>query len=60
MLSEKAKGKQRATEPAEEQSPSEKELKSLVIRFTEGVEDLTLHIGERDEVRDVKREVSRT
>ena len=55
-LSEKAKGKQRALEPYEEGSPPE-ELVSLVIRFTEGVPDLTLHIGERDTVRDVKREV---
>lgn len=58
ILSEKAKGKQRASELSDEGGPAPpEELKSLVIRFTEGVPDLTLHIGERDTIKDVKRAV---
>ena len=58
MLSEKAKGKQRAVDPIiiKHDTPQE-ELKSLVIRFTEGVPDLTVHVGERDAVRAIKRTV---
>lgn len=58
MLSEKAKGKQRAVD--QEQGPSqESPAKDLVIRFTEGLPDLTLQIAESDAVRDVKRKVCR-
>lgn len=53
MLSEKAKGKQRAVESAVAASPPE-EPKKLVIRFTEGVPDLALHVGEHDTIRDMK------
>lgn len=58
MLSEKAKGKQRAvdSEPGTSQgSPA----KDLVIRFTEGLPDLTLQVAEGESVRDVKRKVCR-
>lgn len=51
-LSDKAKGKQRAVEPIEE--PSSREL---MVRFTEGVPDLTIRVGKRDSVRDVKNNV---
>lgn len=57
-LSEKAKGKQRATEPVNASSPSQAAApKTLVIRFSEGHPDLTLQIEEQDAVRDVKRQV---
>ena len=60
MLSEKAKGKQRAIEPYNEQDEAGQtfESKSLVVRFTEGIEDLRLDIEEKDTVRDLKRKVS--
>ncbi|CAL1712203.1 unnamed protein product [Somion occarium] len=56
MLSEKAKGKQRAVDIGEEDvvvTPS----KSLVIRFTEGIPDLTIIVHEKDTVRDVKTNI---
>ncbi|KAJ3557177.1 hypothetical protein NM688_g1612 [Phlebia brevispora] len=56
MLSEKAKGKQRAFGPIEE-APAPEELKKLVIRFTEGVPDLTLYASDTDTVRDIKRNI---
>jgi len=55
MLSEKAKGKQRAIEPPEE--PELELSRDLVIRFTEGVEDLTLKVSQKDSIRDVKRNI---
>ena len=60
MLSDKAKGKQRAAEPTEEAEPSQEQPKTkpLVIRFTEGIEDLSLQVEQGDAVRDVKRKVS--
>ncbi|GBE83261.1 hypothetical protein SCP_0503090 [Sparassis crispa] len=55
-LSEKAKGKQRAVEPANE--PEAKALsKDLTIRFTEGIPDLMLAVAEKDTVRDVKTNI---
>ena len=56
-LSVKAKGKQRAVEPAADSLVNEEILptKPLVIRFTEGIEDLSLQVERRDSVRDVKR-----
>lgn len=62
-LSDKAKGKQRAHEPAEGDaaaaaaSSSARRTKPLVIRFTEGLEDLHLPVAQDDAVRDVKRKV---
>jgi hypothetical protein len=53
MLSEKAKGKQRATEPLNEPEPS----RDLVIRFTEGIPDLILKVSHKDAIRDVKNNV---
>lgn len=58
MLSERAKGKQRAVEPedtVEDSSPT----KSLIIRFTEGVPDLTVTIHEQDTVQSVRQNVSK-
>ena len=54
VLSEKAKGKQRAvdTEPS-----SPQESRNLTIRFTEGVPDLALDVTDSDTVRQVKAKV---
>jgi hypothetical protein len=54
MLSDKAKGKLRAIEPSE---ASENVSRELVIRFTEGEQDLVVVVGEEDTVRDVKQKV---
>lgn len=60
-LSEKAKGKQRAVKelpPNQTQAvPTGILTKTLVIRFSEGIPDLTLQVSEKDAVRDVKRQV---
>jgi hypothetical protein len=58
MLSEKAKGKQRATEPPVEPEPDRS--RDLVIRFTEGIPDLVLKISEKDAIRNVKSNVCRS
>jgi DUF2407 C-terminal domain len=58
-LSEKAKGKQRADpipEGALNHSNPPPPLE-LMVRFTDGVQDLVLHIAEHDSVRDVKAKV---
>jgi len=66
MLSERAKGKQRAIEPPIEDQPisgqglapePEQTSRNLVVRFTEGAPDLTISVEKRDSVRDVKRHV---
>lgn len=66
MLSEKAKGKQRAVDlPTDTQagpsrspgSADEPATRELVIRFTEGAPDLTVSVGKEDTVRNVKRTV---
>ncbi|KAI0632292.1 DUF2407 ubiquitin-like domain-containing protein [Trametes polyzona] len=54
-LSEKAKGKQRATEIP--QVPDTPPSKDLTIRFTEGIPDLTVQVAEKDTVKDVKRSI---
>lgn len=61
VLSEKAKGKQRAEIPdvsngvaSTSQVPMQREM---VIRFTEGVEDLVVYVGEKDIVKDLKAKV---
>ncbi|KAJ7039139.1 DUF2407 C-terminal domain-containing protein [Mycena alexandri] len=57
MLSEKAKGKQRAIElPVAEQSsgPAPPPARDLVIRFTEGTPDLTVIVTGDDTLKDVK------
>lgn len=58
-LSEKAKGKQRA-DPIPENafdSTAPPPPRELMVRFTDGVEDLVLHIAEHDSVSDVKAKV---
>lgn len=58
MLSEKAKGKQRARDPPGLGSDSGSDpMMSLVIRFTEGVPDLTLDIRSGKSLKDVKKDV---
>ncbi|KAG6884996.1 hypothetical protein C0993_006647 [Termitomyces sp. T159_Od127] len=61
MLSEKAKGKQKAVDPLPEapalQSVSSGQARDLVIRFTEGYQDLVIVVEERDSVRDVKLKI---
>ncbi|KAG6866202.1 hypothetical protein C0991_007227 [Blastosporella zonata] len=63
MLSEKAKGKQRAVEPLHSGEPSIQldppaaQARDLVIRFTEGYPDLVVAVGQHDAVRDVKRKI---
>ena len=58
MLSEKAKGKQRARDPPENPAgPSGQLSKPLVIRFTEGIPDLTIDVHPDQTVRDIKKNV---
>src|SRR5258706_3685073 len=66
MLSEKAKGKQRAAEPPDDDydagqlpvtEPERDTPRDLLIRFTEGVPDLNLTVNKLDSARDVKRHV---
>ncbi|PPR02400.1 hypothetical protein CVT26_011368 [Gymnopilus dilepis] len=74
MLSERAKGKQRAVEPIlddEDQASSSsgshlRDVESaalkptsrdLVVRFTEGVPDLTVSVNKEDSVKDIKRRI---
>jgi hypothetical protein len=54
MLSERAKGKQRAVDPP----VGEVEFsRDLVVRFTEGMPDLTITVHRADSVKDVKKHV---
>ncbi|KAI0688709.1 DUF2407 ubiquitin-like domain-containing protein [Cytidiella melzeri] len=62
----KAKGKMRVSEPvhvSDDAGPSLSQYeeppatKPLVVRFSEGIPDLSLQIAERDAVRDVKRQI---
>ncbi|KIK23496.1 hypothetical protein PISMIDRAFT_100371 [Pisolithus microcarpus 441] len=55
VLSEKAKGKQKAVDPEPNGPP---DFRELTIRFTEGIPDLVLHIVEKDCVRDVKAKIA--
>lgn len=57
MLSEKAKGKQRAIDPELDGEPSQTDSRNLTIRFTEGIPDLVLFLTGTDTVRDVKAKV---
>lgn len=65
ILSEKAKGKQRAAPPlapeqlVTEQPPDSPPSKDLTIRFTEGIPDLIVQVAEKDTVKDVKDKVCR-
>lgn len=66
VLSEKAKGKQRAVDPPTDifegqtsssvSQPSESS-RDLVVRFTEGLQDLTISVEKDDTVRNVKKRV---
>ena len=58
-LSEKAKGKQRADTTPEDvfDTTAPPPSRDLMVRFTDGVQDLVLHIAEHDSVRDVKAKV---
>lgn len=61
MLSEKAKGKQRAVElPDGPYTPEsvEEVSRDLFIRFTEGIPDLLLNVSQKDTIRIVKNNVS--
>ncbi|KAF8813740.1 hypothetical protein BYT27DRAFT_7157544 [Phlegmacium glaucopus] len=53
VLSEKAKGKQRATSSNVSQPPESS--RDLVVRFTEGSPDLTISVDKDDTVRHLKR-----
>jgi len=57
MLSEKAKGKQRAVEHPVELDPEPATSRDLVIRFTEGIPDLVLNVSQKDSIRDVKKNI---
>ncbi|THU89376.1 hypothetical protein K435DRAFT_781664 [Dendrothele bispora CBS 962.96] len=64
MLSEKAKGKQRAIEPLLDESSSSASgssttpvSRNLTIRFTEDLPDLDVLVRESDTVRDVKKAI---
>lgn len=63
MLSEKAKGKQRAVDLSQlstvsaEVAPGEPPSLGLVIRFTEGIPDLICNVQEKDLIRDIKSKV---
>lgn len=52
MLSERAKGKQRAVDLPVESS------RELVVRFTEGAPDLTITVSKAESVKNVKKRVS--
>ncbi|KAI0059584.1 hypothetical protein BV25DRAFT_1860190 [Artomyces pyxidatus] len=53
-MSDKAKGKRRAVDIAPEPQPSSRQL---MVRFTEGIPDLILPVGDRESVRDVKANI---
>ncbi|KIK68986.1 hypothetical protein GYMLUDRAFT_153057 [Collybiopsis luxurians FD-317 M1] len=62
MLSEKAKGKQKAIDPSPGESsggtlpgPSTRSNRTFTVRFTEDVPDLEISANEQDTVRDVKK-----
>nr|GAT57899.1 predicted protein [Mycena chlorophos] len=58
MLSEKAKGKQRAIDPPPT-PPTLPPTRELVVRFTEGTPDITLSVGEHDTFKTVKEHIRR-
>jgi len=55
VLSEKAKGKQRAVDP---ESNGSLDSRDLTVRFTDGLPDLALNVTDTDTVRQVKAKVS--
>ena len=56
-LSEKAKGKRRAVELPVDEAPEPPAERPLIIRFTEGLEDLRLALGRGDTVHALKKKV---
>ena len=64
VLSEKAKGKQRAVDPptdifeGQASSSVSQPSRDLIVRFTEGSPDLTISVEKDDTVRHIKRRVS--
>ena len=68
MLSEKAKGKQRAIERPSTVTSSQAPIipvesikvptRDLVVRFTDGLPDLVVPVNQQDAVRDVKQKVN--
>lgn len=67
-LSDKAKGKQRAVEHLNSANgassssqpilaPAEQPSRDLVVRFTEGLPDLTVTVEKQDTVKDIKHRV---
>ncbi len=67
-LSDKAKGKQLAIETLNSANgtgsslqptltPAEQSSRDLVVRFTEGMPDLTVTVEKQDTVRDIKHKV---
>ncbi|KAJ3999344.1 DUF2407 ubiquitin-like domain-containing protein [Lentinula boryana] len=63
MLSEKAKGKQKAADPLNSEVLSPKitasptNTRSFTVRFTEDAPDLQLSVNEQETIRDVKRSI---
>ncbi|KAJ3733828.1 DUF2407 ubiquitin-like domain-containing protein [Lentinula guzmanii] len=63
MLSEKAKGKQKAADPLISEVSSSKisasptNTRSFTVRFTEDAPDLQLSVNEQETIRDVKRSI---
>lgn len=57
VLSEKAKGKQRAIEPINDDSAELLTKRPLIIRFTDGLSDLTLTLQTEDTVRRIKQQI---
>ncbi|KAF9240263.1 hypothetical protein BU15DRAFT_87731 [Melanogaster broomeanus] len=57
MLSEKAKGKQRAVDPEINGQSSQTDSRNLTIRFTEGIPDLVIHVTNTEAVREVKAKI---
>lgn len=59
LLSEKAKGKQRAVVPPSLATPIPPQdlTRDLIIRFSEGVPDLSVAVNQRDTVQDIKTAV---
>ncbi|KAJ3813151.1 DUF2407 ubiquitin-like domain-containing protein [Lentinula lateritia] len=61
MLSEKAKGKQKASDPptggasTSSIATSPKDIRSFIVRFTEDAPDLELAVNEQDTIRDIKK-----
>jgi hypothetical protein len=58
VISEKAKGKQRAHDDIQDVLEPVEHVRELVIRFTEAIPDLTLQLRPNEAIRDIKRRES--